>query len=164
MTYDFNKLLRPSKRRVPKERHLYLLSLDFASALCGLKHVGYSEQNLAWAKYVAGELERAASLYYKAALEEARRAPRRGRPPHWADIAFIYAMGFLWQRALGWPLRFRKYQNARITKGERGGTERPTTFQHICNEWMGLVDPDRPKPLAPAAFKDASQRLKRLSK
>jgi hypothetical protein len=40
MTYDFNKLLRPSKRRVPKERHLYLLSLDFASALCGLKHVG----------------------------------------------------------------------------------------------------------------------------
>ena len=165
MAYDFNRLLRPSKRRVPEEQNLYLLALNIASVMCGFKPgcVSDSEEDLARVRYVAHELERAAGLYYKAALEEARRGPKRGRPPHWADIAFIYVMGSLWQRVWG-PVKFRKYQNARITRGEKGGTERPTLFQDVCNKWMEFVDPERTKPLAPAAFKEAGKYLKRPPK
>jgi|SRR6516165_409374 hypothetical protein len=73
MAYDFNRLLRPSKRRVPEEQNLYLLALNIASVMCGFKPgcVSDSEEDLARVRYVAHELERAAGLYYKAALEEA---------------------------------------------------------------------------------------------
>jgi len=49
MAYDFNRLLRPSKRRVPEEQNLYLLALNIASVMCGFKPgcVSDSEEDLA---------------------------------------------------------------------------------------------------------------------
>jgi hypothetical protein len=162
MAYDFKKDLadaekRASKHRIPKQRHLFLRACSFVSVLLG-KSGNVPDADLV--HRLATGLYRAGNFYREVCVEQALRS-RRGRPQHMADIGFIFAMASAYEGTWGRP-KFRKYQNARIKKGEKGGTEQPTTFQQICNIWMEIVDPDRP-PLTAAAFKDASKRYNRLS-
>jgi hypothetical protein len=153
----FRKLAADTaKHRVPDEEEqqdgMFLMSLWVAGKLLNADSPhGYR---------LAVELERARNFYYKVCLDQLRRR-KRGRPQHMADIAFIYAMARTWEGIFERP-KFRKYQNARIKKHEIGGTEQPTTFQQVCNKWMEFIDPDRPRPLTAAAFKDASKHYKRL--
>jgi hypothetical protein len=149
------------KHRMPEEPEgVYLLSLLFAGELLG---DSVKEKDFPRVHQVATELQRVAGFYYKLCLEQARGHGRKaGRPQHKADIGFIYAMSRLWEKLFG-PPKFRIYQAARKKKQEIGGRERATKFQRVCNKWMQVIDPDRPRPLAPAAFKSANQYYTRRS-
>jgi hypothetical protein len=152
---DVKKLLAVSKRRVPEGLPApYLQSMEFARVWIG------KPADDAQVFALGAELEKVARLYIRGREVEARKKAKVGAPQHMADIAFVYAMARLWGRVWGLP-KFRIYQKPK--KGEKGGKEAPTGFQHVCNAWMRIVDPDRPD-LAAAAFRNASKHLRRLGK
>jgi hypothetical protein len=153
---DVKKLLAVSKRRVPEGLPApYLQSMEFARVWIG------KPADDAHVLAVAAKLEDAAKWYIRGREDEARKKAKVGRPQHMADIVFVCAMADLWEPLWGRP-KFRIYQKPK--RGEKGGKEVPTIFQRVCNAWVKNIDPDRPDPLAAAAFKNARNHLRRRRK
>lgn len=160
MSFDFkswiSKVQKGGKNpRIPKEQPLVLASLDFAKIVVG-------DQDFSHAKPVADELQSIAEFYYVLSDKQATKPRTRGRQLHMADIGFIFGMARLWAHKIG-PVGFRSYRNTRPNSSLRGGQEAANIFQRVCHAWMQFVDPDRPKPLQPAAFKEAGVRYRRLT-
>lgn len=153
-TYNFNKLIDRAKgRRIPKEQHLMLAALDWAALMLDLEPGRVGEEEAPRVQRLADYLMKAAKFYYQS-MDHVATLPRRpGRPDNRSDPAFIFVMAMGYGPAIDREITFRRYKAP--SAGEIGGKEQPTRFQQECNSWMEMVDPDRPKPLQPAAFKQA---------
>lgn len=145
-----------SGRRVPQQQRLLVLhSQDLAAEILKLKPGHVTDEVAPKADHVALYLMKAAVLYYHSMEHNALRQRAPGRQPNHTDVAFIFVVAMGVGPNLTQELTFRNY---RLPSGhDTGGKERPTKFQGICNDWMALVDPERPKPLQPAAFKTAGR-------
>lgn len=154
--YDFNKLITLAQgRRIPREQPLILASLDWAAAMLELEPGRVGEKNAPKVQALADRLMQAAKFYYHSMAHVATLPRKRGRPDHRSDAAFVFVMAMGWGSSIESEIAFRKYETP--SGADIGGKERPTKFQQECNNWMSMVDPERPKPLQPAAFKQAGR-------
>ena len=165
MTFDLDAWLKKvqksvGKRRIPQIETSSLFVLDLASALLGYEP---GRADVDRVKAVADKLEWVAGRYEHMAVSQAMRS-FKGRPPEWADVAFIDGMASVLTECgvkFGWR-RWNATGGER--RGMRGGTEEPTAFQEICNVWLKKIDPDRAKELSPHAFRMAKTRFERRNK
>jgi hypothetical protein len=132
-----------------------LRAVDFASVMLGHKvgQVGNNCRVLLLSKALCI----AADRYYAAAEAELSMA-RRGRPSFRADYVFIDCMARIFRAWInrsdfGW----RRFRRGYSHHGSGGGREEPTAFQTFCELWLLEIDPERERPLQPAAFKNAKK-------
>lgn len=163
-----NALKGAKGRRLPKDRNLSSELFDYVARLLGFdpKRVPIEQGNRH--RELSEGISIATGFYFMFSDMDAVgpvRPRQRGRPRHNIDFGFVLLMARALHDLFGEPgIRFRIYQNARKKMGEIGGTERPSLFQVLCNEWMMIIDPERPSPIKPSVFKAAGYSWQRRPK